>query len=79
MIKDEGNKQFNELVIAGETKKAAEAEDSNNNANKDTRFRRKYLIGSISNIRSASLGLIAKTKESSEQMFKELVEKGQPR
>ena len=33
--------------------------------------------GSISSLRSASLGFIAKAKESSEQTFSDLVEKGQ--
>ena len=76
LIRDEGNKQLNELVIAGEAKKATEAKGGDVKISKGGRVQREDMNISISNIRSASLGIIAKAKESSEQVFNELVDKG---
>ena len=81
LIKEESNKQFNDLVEAGEAQKAAEAEGAESllaQLTKDVSEQFDDVKGSISSLRSASLGFIAKAKESSEQTFSDLVEKGQP-
>ena len=80
LLKEEGNKQFNELVVAGEAQKAAEADGADTlltQLTKDVTEQLDDVKGSISTIRTASLGLIAKAKKTSEQTFSELVEKGQ--
>lgn len=80
LIKEESNKQFSELVEAGEAQKAAEAEGADSiiaQLTKDVSGQFDDVKGSISSLRNASIGLIAKAIESSEQTFNELVEKGQ--
>ncbi len=81
LIKEESNKQFSELVEAGEAQKAAEADGADSlisQLTKDVSGQFDDVKGSFSNLRNASLGFIAKALESSEQTFNELVEKGQP-
>jgi len=81
LIKEESNKQFGELVVAGEAQKAAEADGASSlltQLSKDVTGQFDDVKGSLTSIRNASLGLLVKAKESSEQTFSELAEKGQP-
>jgi len=79
-LKEEGNKQFNDFVSAGEAQKAAEAEGANTviaQLTNDVKDQFGDVKGSIKQIKKASLGLIVKAKESSDKVFGELVELGQ--
>ena len=79
-IKEEGTKQFNDLVSAGEAQKAAEAEGANSviaQLTSDVKVQLGDVKGSLKQIKTASLGLIVKTKESSDKVFGELVDRGQ--
>lgn len=81
LIKEEGNKQFNEFVVAGEAQKAAEAEGADtimSQLSKDVSGQLEDVKSSLTVIRNASRGLLVKAIESSEQTFNELAEKGQP-
>ena len=74
-IKEESNKQFDELVKTGEAQKTAEASFLDQ-LRKDIASPFDDVKGSLSQLRSASLGLIVKTREAGEQYFNELVELG---
>jgi len=74
-IKEEGNKQFDELVKTGEAQKTAE-ESLLEQLKKDISQPFDDVKGSLTQIKSASLGLVLKARESGEQYFNELVELG---
>jgi polyhydroxyalkanoate synthesis regulator phasin len=74
-IKEESNKQFDELVKAGEAQKTADA-SLLDQLRKDITSPFEDMKGSLNQLRSASLGLVVKTREAGEQYFNELVELG---
>ena len=74
-IKEESNKQFDELVKAGEAQKAAE-ESLLDQLKKDITTPFEDVKGSLDQLKNASLGLVVKAREAGEQYFNELVELG---
>ena len=77
-IKEESNKQFDELVKTGEAQKSADA-NLLDQLRKDITSPFEDVKGSLNQLRSASLGLLVKTREAGEQYFNELVELGTPK
>ncbi len=77
-LKEESNKQFDELVKAGEAQQASE-ESLLVLLRKDIASPFDDVKGSLTQLRSASLGFIFKTREAGEQYFNELVELGTPK
>lgn len=74
-IKEESNKQFDELVKTGEAQKASEA-SLLEQLRKDITTPFEDVKGSLNQLRSASVGLVVKGREAGEQYFNELVELG---
>lgn len=74
-IKEESNKQFDELVKAGEAQKTAE-ESLLDQLKKDITTPFEDVKGSLDQLKNASLGLVVKAREAGEQYFNELVELG---
>jgi len=74
-IKEESNKQFDELVKTGEAQKTAE-ESLLTQLKKDITSPFEDVKGSLEQLKSASLGLVVKAREAGEQYFNELVERG---
>lgn len=74
-IKEESNKQFDELVKAGEAQKAAD-DSLLDQLRKDITHPFEDVKGSLEQIKSASLGLAFKAREAGEQYFNELVKLG---
>lgn len=73
-IRKESNKQFEELVKAGESQ-TAEA-SLLEQLRKDITSPFEDVKGSLGQLRHASVGLVVKVRESGEQYFNELVELG---
>lgn len=72
-IREEGNKQFKELVTAGEGQSTeALLQELRNGVTSPF----EDVKGSLEQLKSASLGLIAKARESGDKYFSELVELG---
>ena len=74
-IKEESNKQFDELVKAGEAQKTTE-ESLLDQLRKDITHPFEDVKGSLTQLKSASMGLVFKAREAGEQYFSELVELG---
>lgn len=74
-IKEESNKQFDELVKAGEAQKTAD-EPLLIQLKKDITTPFEDVKGSLEQLKSASLGLVVKARGAGEQYFNELVELG---
>lgn len=74
-LKEESNKQFDELVKAGEAQQTAEA-SLLDQLRKDLVSPFDDVQGSLNQLRNASLGLAVKTRDAGEQYFNELVELG---
>ena len=74
-IKEESNKQFDELVKTGEAQKTTE-ESLFGQLRKDITHPFEDVKGSLDQLKNASLGLVFKARESSEHYFNELVELG---
>jgi DNA anti-recombination protein RmuC len=74
-IKEESNKQFDELVKTGEQQLQAE-ESFLNQLKKDISTPFEDVKSTLDQIKNASVGLVVKARESSETYFDELVELG---
>ena len=74
-IKEGSNKQFDELVKAGEAQKSAE-QSLLEQLRKDITSPFEDVKGSLHQLRSASVGLVVKSRTAGEQYFNELVELG---
>ena len=74
-IKEESNKQFDELVKTGEAQKTAEASVLEQ-LRKDITTPFEDVKGSLTQLRSASVGLLVKSRDAGEQYFNELVKLG---
>ncbi|CBL44648.1 Hypothetical protein HDN1F_10650 [gamma proteobacterium HdN1] len=72
--KEEGNKQFNDLVAAGQTQ---DAEAFLEQLKKDVVSPFEDLKNSLEQIRNASFGLLVKARNNGDKAFNELVELGQ--
>jgi len=77
-IREESNKQFEELVKTGESQ---QADDTSllTQLRKDITTPFEDVKGSLDQLRNASVGLVVKARESGEQYFNELVELGSSR
>ena len=74
-IREESNKQFDELVKTGEAQKTAD-DSLLDQLRKDITHPFEDVKGSLEQIKSASLGLVFKAREAGEQYFNELVKLG---
>lgn len=74
-IKEEGNKQFDELVKAGEEQLQAE-ESFLEQLKKDISAPFEDVKGTLTQLKSASVGLVVKARNSGESYFDELVSLG---
>ncbi len=73
-VKEEGNKQFKELIEAGQTQ---DTEAFLSQLKKDVTTPFEDVKTSIEQLKSASLGLLVKARSNSDKVFTELVELGQ--
>lgn len=73
LVRDESNKQFKELVTAGEGKTTEEVLQE---LRSGVSGPFEDVKGSLEQLKTASLGLIAKARESGDKYFNELVELG---
>lgn len=73
-VKEESNKQFKELVEAGQTQ---DTDAFLNQLRKDVTTPFEDVKSSIEQLKNASFGLLIKARESSDKVFTELVELGQ--
>ncbi len=73
-IKEEGNKQFNELVEAGQSQ---DTEELLKEIREDVTEPFEDVKGTLEQLKKASIGLIVKARESGDKYFHELVELGQ--
>lgn len=74
--KEEGNKQFQELVDAG-TSQTESGADFLKQLREDVTGPFDDVKGSLEQLKNASLGLVIKARDTSESYFNELVELGQ--
>ncbi len=74
-IKEEGNKQFDELVKAGESQLKAE-ESFLDQLKKDIASPFEDVKSTVDQLKNASVGLVVKARNSGENYFDELVELG---
>lgn len=74
-IREESNKQFEELVKTGESQQANDA-PLLTQLRKDITAPFEDVKGSLRQLRNASIGLVVKARETGEQYFDELVELG---
>lgn len=73
-VKEESNKQFKELVEAGQTQ---DTDAFLSQLRKDVTTPFEDVKSSIEQIKNASLGLLVKARSNSDKVFTELVELGQ--
>ena len=74
LVKEEGNKQFKELVEAGQTQ---DTDAFLNQLKKDVTTPFEDVKSSIEQLKNASLGLLVKARSNGDKVFNELVELGQ--
>ena len=74
--REEGNKQFQELVDAGSSQ-AESGADFLKQLREDVTGPFEDVKGSLEQLKNASLGLVIKARDTSESYFSELVELGQ--
>lgn len=77
-IREEGNKQFDELVKTGEAQQTSE-ESLLNQLKKDIATPFEDVKSSLDQLKHASVGLVVKARDAGEQYFNELVELGTSR
>ena len=73
-VKEESNKQFKELVEAGQTQ---DTDSFLNQLRKDVTTPFEDVKSSLEQLKSASFGLLIKARENGDKVFSELVELGQ--